>query len=286
MAKVTLVVPARNEIFLRQTLLDVLAKARGDIAVYAVLDGYDIPAEEVVSDPRLTYVRWSPVPHTRKRQAINMAVAQATGPYVMSLDAHCMVAEGFDVILAETYVENSVMIPRRQRLDAEHWCLQTQADDRPPIDYEYTQWPLKFDKPGLHGFRWDARTHAHADLMIDETMHFQGSCWFMTNELFERLDLMQIEGYTGWGQEAEEIGLKTWCAGGQVLSNKHTWYAHLHKGSKYGRMWQQNKTDVDACNTFSFDHWVRQQQTFFTHFVERFWPVPNWPRNWQERLYA
>ena len=286
MSKVTLAIPSRNERFLHATITDVLAKARGDIAVVAVLDGYDIPAEEVIEDPRLSYVRLLTTTYTQKRHGINQVVAQATGPFVMALDAHCMVAEGFDVVLADTYEPDSVMIPRRHRLDAENWCLQVQADDRPPIDYEHFMFPLKFDPPGLHGFRWDERTHERAHIPIDETMEFQGSCWFMSKAHFERSGFMQIDGYSGWGQEAEEIGLTTWHKGGRVLTNKLTWYAHLHKGPKYGRGYHMSRDSIHACNRFSFNHWVHEERKFFVKYIEKFWPVPGWPADWERRLYG
>jgi hypothetical protein len=286
MADLTVVIPSRNEIFLKRTIEDVLEKARGDIAIYPVLDGYDIPEDEIVHDPRVNYVRLPTVGHTQKRHAINKIAAETSGRFIMSLDAHCMMDEGFDVKLEESFIDGSVMIPRRNRLDAVNWSIQIQSDSRPSIDYEYTMWPLKFDKPGLHGFRWDERTFARSAIQIDETMHFQGSCWFMEREFFHRMGFMQIDGYTGWGQEAEEIGLKTWRAGGQVLTNKTTWYAHLHKGATYGRMWYMSKRDVDACNAYSFNYWVHENKEFFAQFIEKFWPVPGWPPDWRKRLWG
>lgn len=286
MARLTIAIPSRNEIFLRQTILSVLAAAHGDIAVYPVLDGYEIPDEEVVNDDRVTYLRMPKSDATQKRHAINQVVDLATGEFVMALDAHCMMADGFDTVLADHYEPNAVLIPRRNRLDAENWCIQRQSDNRPPIDYEYFQWPLKFDPPGLHGFRWDERTRARADILLDDTMEFQGSCWFMSKTHFERMGFMQIDGYTGWGQEAEEIGLTTRMNGGRVLTCKHTSYAHLHKGDKYGRMYHMSRDAVRRCNAFSFDLWTRQRRDFFVAFIESFWPVPGWPADWKGRLFA
>lgn len=296
MAELTLIIPSRGnllpdgtlqrEIFLQSTIQDVLENARGDIAVYAVLDGYDIPREEFIDDPRLTYVRLPTVKHTQKRHGINKVIAETTGKYVMALDAHCMVAEGFDVVLENTYVPSSIMIPRRHRLDAENWCLQTQCDDRPPIDYEHTMWPLKFDPPGLHGFKWDERTLSRWNTPIDETMHFQGSCWFMTRDWFNRNHFMQIDGYTGWGMEAEELALETWMNGGQVLTNKHTWYAHLHKGAKHGRMYWMSRQSMRDCNAYAYNLWVYERKDFFIKYIEKWWPVPGWPNDWKERIYG
>lgn len=286
MDKVSIVIPSRNEIFLQKTILDILQNATGDIEVFPVLDGYDIPAEQVVRDPRVTYIHLPKVDYTQKRHGINNAISKATGKYVMSVDAHCMFAKGFDEVLKADCDENWVVIPRRNRLDAEHWSLQTQVDDRPPIDYEYTMFPHVNNNPGLHGFKWDQRTLERAYILIDDTMHFQGSCWFMQKTWFHKMGLMQIEGYTGWGQEAEEIGLKTLRAGGRLITNKKTWYAHLHKGKKYGRMYFMSKQSMQRCNAYSYNYWVHENKEFFIKHIERFWPVPNWPENWQDIIYG
>ena len=178
------------------------------------------------------------------------------------------------------------MIPRRNRLDAENWCIQQQVDDRPPIDYEHTQWPLKFNPPGLHGFRWDERTLERWNIPIDETMHFQGSCWFMARSWFERMGFMRVEGYSGWGQEAEELALETWMHGGQVLTNKTTSYAHLHKGVKYGRMYYMSKSSIRACNAYSYNLWVKERKDFFIKWANKWQPCPGWPEDWEKYIYG
>ena len=283
----TVIIPARTELFLNNTIRDILKNARGEIEIFPVLDGYE--PDELIEDQRVRYIRLPEVKHTQKRQGINKGVEMSSGglhDHVMSLDAHCMVAEGFDVQLAKDHQPDWVQIPRRNRLDAENWGLQTQADDRPPIDYEYTMWPLKFDPYGLHGFKWDEKTLKRGDIPIDETMHFQGSCWFMTKDWFNKMELMQIEGYSGWGQEAEEIGLKTYRAGGKVITNKNTWYAHLHKGPKYGRMYFMTRQSQRDCNAFSYNYWVHENKDFFMKHIERFWPLPKWPHDWKQQLWG
>src|ERR1035437_3204398 len=160
----SIAIPSRNEKFLKNTILDVLANATGEIEVFPILDGYEPTPEELVIDHRVTYIR---IPlgdgKCHKRQGINLMVDTCKGDYVMSLDAHCMVAKGFDTQLAKDHKSNWVQIPRRHRLDAENWCIQTQGDNRPPIDYEYPMFvPLLRDK-GLHGFKWDSRTLERSD---------------------------------------------------------------------------------------------------------------------------
>ena len=282
---VSIVIPSKGEIFLEKTIRDILAKATGEIEIYPVLDGYEPPANKIVDDPRVHYIRFPATEYSKKRQAINKMVEICTGEYVMSVDAHCMFAPGFDEQLVKDHQPDWVQIPRRNRLDAENWSLQPQSDSRPPIDYEYMMfYPLHKDKC-IHGFKWDARTYARADIMIDDTMQFQGSCWFMTKDWYKKLGLMDL-AYQGWGQEAEEIGLKTWKAGGAVKTNKNTWYAHLHKGAKYGRMYHLSRRENQLSYNYAYKTWVIDNKDFFISYIEKFWPVQGWPDDWKEKIYG
>lgn len=279
----TVVIPSKTEVFLKKTIEDVLKNATGEIEIYAVTDGYE--ETDKVIDPRVIYLQLESSPHNQKRHGVNKAISLCKGEYVMALDAHCMVAPGFDEQLIKDHQPNWVQIPRRNRLDAENWCLQDQKDGRPPIDYEYIMWEPVSRHAGFHGYKWDARTRERWDIKLDDTMTIQGSCWFMTKEWFNKMGFMQIEGYTGWGQEGEEVALTTWKNGGRVVTNKNTWYAHLHKGKKYGRMYHLVKSETLLSYAYAYNLWVNENKEFFIKYIEKFWPVPNWPNNWKEIIY-
>lgn len=282
MSILSIAIPSKGEKFLNQTIKDVLENATGEIEIFPVLDGYE--PDELIEDSRVKYIRLPETPQMKKRHGVNEMVRQSKGDYVMSLDAHCLVAKGFDEQLAKDHQSNWVQIPRRHRLDAENWCIQDQGG-RPPIDYEYFMFKPLTRGESLHGYKWDSRTLERADIMIDDTLEFQGSCWFMTKDWFNKCGFMQIEGYTGWGQEAEELGLKTRLMGGEVKTNKNTYYAHLHKGKTYGRMYHQNKSEVQASYDYSRQTWLYDNKDFFISVIEKFMPVPNWTPNWKELIW-
>lgn len=281
----SIAIPSKNEKFLQRTILDVLEKATGEIEIFPILDGYEPPKDEIVDDPRVHYIRLPAQTYSQKRHGINKVVNEfAKGEFVMSLDAHCMMAPGFDTQLAKDHQPNWVQIPRRHRLDAENWSLQPQSDNRPPIDYEYIMFhPLLKDK-AIHGFKWDARTLSRWETKVDETIQFQGSCWFMTKKWFQERGFMDIK-YQGWGQEAEEISMETWKNGGKVMTNKNTWYAHLHKGRKYGRMYFLSKDENRRSYDYAYDLWVKDNKDFFISIIEKFMPMPGWPENWKELIW-
>lgn len=274
---VSIVIPARNEIFLTKTINDILSNAVGEIEVIPVLDGYWPSAEEIVHDPRVRYVHIGEA--KGMRNAINTGVSLASGEYIMKLDAHCKVGYAFDKILAADCEDNWIVIPRRYRLDAEKWEVQQLG--KLPVDYEFLCHPgIDQHKVGLHGNIWNERTLKRIDTLIDDNMSFQGSCWFMTRKHWDWLGGMSEEGYGQFVREAQEIGLKTWLGGGRVVTNKKTWYAHLHKGKQYGRMWFLDKYEADAGNQYCDDYWMNNRWEGRIHdlewLIEKFAPVPTW----------
>lgn len=279
----SIIIPSRTERFLDNTIKDVLLNATGDIEIIPVLDGYE--PDVYIDDPRVNYLHLDASKYTQKRHGINKAVEMAKGEYIMSLDAHCLVAKGFDEQLTKDHQPNWVQIPRRHRLDAELWDLQVQSDDRPPIDYEYIMFNPLFNDRSIHGFKWDSRTLERWDIPIDDTLEFQGSCWFMTKDWFNKNGFMDI-AYKGWGQEAEEIGLTTWKNGGAVKTNKNTYYAHLHKGTKYGRMYFMSRDECRESYAYSFNKWLIEEKEFFISLIDKFAPLPKWPDNWKDLLWT
>jgi hypothetical protein len=285
---VSIIIPSRQERFLNQTIQSVLDNATGQIEVFPVIDGYLLPLNERIQDPRVKYLYLEPHGHEmQKRQGINLAVSMASGEYIMALDAHCMVGKGFDEILSKDCGENWIVVPRRYKLDAEKWVIN---NDQPPVDYSYWMWRYLMGSRGSHGFpelhdyRWDEKAVERKDIMIDDIMTHQGSAWFMRKDYFKRMGFMQVEGYTGWGQESEELCLKTWTTGGRVVVNKNTCYAHLYKGAKWGRMYFMSTKQRDASMHYSYNYWVRERRDDFVKVVNKFMPVPNFPQDWDKYL--
>ncbi len=297
----SIILPSRNEQFLAKTVADVLAKASGHIEVIAVLDG--CWADPVLpEDDRVRIIHHGTA--QGMRPSINEAARIASGEYLMKLDAHCMVAEGFDEVLRRDYQErNWVLVPRRYALDPEAWRIDEGAGHKGkyPIDAHYLSYP--YERPGdtscgMHGTPWQARSEKRRDVPIDDEMSSQGSCWFMHQEQWARIGELDIERYGNFIQEFQEIGNKTWLGGGAVKVTKNTWYAHLHKGTRYGRGYTLDGTNHARGRDFCTDYWMNDrwqeengpawiaaqhqlaasgQARNLRWLVEKFWPVPGWP---------
>lgn len=285
----SVIIPNRNCQFTSKTIQDVLKNAVGEIEVVVNVD--ENWPEPLIQDKRVKYIH--PAEPRGMRYGINSAVAVARGKYIMKTDDHCAFGPGFDKILIDNHAEdNWVQIPRRYSLDAEAWKIN---ETRPYRDYMYLCYPQKGKDhdDGMHGVEWFERQKERTDpkFDIDETMSMQGSCWFMTKNHFDtRLQGMSEEGYGQFAQESQEIGNKTWLGGGKMMVNKKTWYAHLHKGKTYGRMYKfDHAANVQGIN-WSAEYWMHNEWKDRVHdidwFIERFWPVPTWPENWKELWYA
>lgn len=289
MTQVSIIIPSRNEIFLTRTVDDLFAKASGDIEVIAVLDGYW--QNPILADrPNLTLIHRGRA--MGMRAAINGAAAIAKGKYLMKCDAHCLFGFGYDEILAAECDDNWVVIPRRYSLDSDKWDIN---HDKPPIDYEHIFYPYAHpDDLGLHARPWGSRAEERASILVDEDMSFQGSCWFTKQTHFNRIGGVSEVGYGTFMGEPQEIGFKTQLGPwhGQVMRNKKTWYAHLHKGhldwkqesDQGGRISQSERT---KCNAYSFDFWWNNRWTGRARdiewLIEHFMPLPGWPADWKER---
>lgn len=281
----SIIIPARTEKYLNKTIEEVLSKSVGEIEIFPVLDGYgDTPYEKVI-DKRVKYLSL-PLPDNyerRKRQGINAAVSISHGKYVMWLDAHCVLAKGFDEVLTKDCEDNWVVVPRRYRMDLEKWDRKIELD-RPPIDYEYFMWQYLKKKKRLAGYKWDIKSTAKKDVLIDDIFTCQGSFVFMTRKHFDRMGFMKTEGYTGWGQEGEEVCLTTLLNGGRAVVNKNTWYAHLHKGQMHGRMYKW--TSVQPSYDYSYNYWVHENKDFFVDLISNNLPIPNFHHDWEKKLYG
>ena len=282
----SVVIPNRNSPFLSKTIQDVLDKAVTEVQVIVNVD--ENWPNPVLDDKRITYIH----PGTPRglRWGINKCVALAKGKYIMKTDDHCMFAQGYDKVLIDSHLgDDWVQIPRRYSLDAEKWEINK---TRPFRDYHYLCFPSKgkAHDDGMHGVEWWKRQRERTDPQydIDDTPSLQGSCWFMTKNHFDnRLHGLSEVGYGQFAQESQEIGLKTWLGGGSMKVNKKTWYAHLHKGKQYGRMYKFDDAGHITGTNWSAKHWMNGEELGMIHDMawlvdEKFPGMPTWEKNWKE----
>lgn len=266
----SVIIPARNEIYLQRTIENILENAKGEIEIIAVLDGY-WPDPPIKDDKRVILIHHSE--SIGQRQSINEAARIARGEYIMKLDGHCAVDKGFDVKLAADCEHDWTVIPRMYNLDHETWLPKKHKR----TDYMYIGMAGDrlmraeyFDK-GLH--------QPDNDKPIDDIMCCMGPCFFMWKDRFWELGGMD-EKHGSWGQMGVEVALKAWLSGGSLKVNKKTWFAHWFRGGGGpGFPYSISGRDQERARRYSRDLWLNNkwpmQTRKFEWVLEKFTP-PGW----------
>lgn len=222
MIKLSCVIPSYKDPYLIKTINSLLQNSElgANLEIIAVFDGY-WPEFELVQDPRVRYVHLGK--NRGMREAINAGVSVARGEFIMRSDEHIMFAKGFDKAMTDACQPNWIMTGVRYFLDPVKW----ERMDLPPFIYEKLK--IRGDEK-FEGQRWESRARERKDIIIDETMAMQGSCWVMPRKWWnDVIGELQTEGYGPHFQDSHEMVFKTWKAGGKLMVNKNTWFAHKHK---------------------------------------------------------
>jgi len=299
--ELSIIIPARNEMFLAKTIKDILTNIRGDTEVIAVCDGNW--ADPLIEDnPRVTLIYHSE--SIGQRAATNKAAKFSRAKYLMKLDAHCGFAEGFDAILMADMQDDFTMAPIMRNLHAFDWVCKKCGDRRyqgiTPTECPKCDNKTEFERdivwisktnPQSTSYCFDPEPHfqyftefkkrpeGQGDLT--ETMSLQGSCFMATRDKYFELNLCD-EILGSWGSQGIEVACKTWLSGGRVVVNHKTWYSHMFrtKGGDFGfpyhlsgRQTQHAKNSVK--DLFFNNKWPLQKRPL-SWLLEKFWPVPGW----------
>ena len=304
----SIVIPARNEMFLSRTIQDIMENKRGNTEVIAVLDGeWARPAIEQQPDVNVIHVSEA----IGQRATTNLGVKMARGKYIMKLDAHCAFDKGFDVKMLDGFKEvgdDVTMVPIMRNLHAFdykcHHCgwsmYQGPKPKKCPDCGKSDKLRKKMRWIGKHNpqstaYCFDSSPHfqyfeayKHREPYLTdiktgftETMSLQGSCFMATREKHWELGLSD-EKLGSWGNQGIEVALKTWLSGGRVLVNHRTWYAHMFRtqGGDFSFPYPQSgkhvsRTKKRVKNLFwegEFKHQIHP----VSWIVEKFWPIKGW----------
>jgi glycosyltransferase involved in cell wall biosynthesis len=244
--------------FLARTIQDILEHTGEESEVIAVLDGYLPNPQIVINDDRVIFI------HNKEsigqRQAINQAARIAKGKYIMKLDAHCILDEGFDVKLMNDMQPDWTVVPRMYNAHIFDWkcikCGKRTYMGPVPTSCSDCDNTTNFKKRLVWQPRWNRRS----DFMrFDDSLHFQywkdyekrpeaqgdvtdlmsclGACWMFDRERYFELGGLD-EKHGSWGQMGTEISCMNWLSGGKLCVSKKTWFSHFsefffHLLSKY-----------------------------------------------------
>lgn len=298
MRELSVVVPARNEEFLRETVCDLIKNKRADTEIIVGCDG-NWPNPPLTQHPDIIIVRY---PASIGQRAItNQCVKLSKAKYIMKVDAHCAFDEGFDVKMLEAFREtgdNVAMVPVMRNLWVYDWkcykCGKREYQDRinvcPVCGTEMKKKMLWIAKTNPQStaycftpepkFEYHGGQKAKQKGDLVETMSLQGSCWMVSRDKYWELDLCDEE-FGSWGSQGIEVACKMWLSGGRVLTNKNTWYAHCFRtknvfGFPYDLSGRQVQHAKHRAKDLFFNMKWNKQTKPLSWLVERFWPVKGW----------
>ena len=312
MPDLSVLIPARNERWLSRTVEDVVAHAKGDTEVIVVLDGaWPEPGYELVQRDNVQVIY---LPQSiGQRAAVNLAARVSTAQYVMKLDAHCAVAEGFDVTLVESAKElgpDATQIPAQHNLHVFDWvcdeCGHRQYQGPTPascvgcgrpgmrMDVVWNAvrrrtefWRFDSDLKFNYWGAYQERPESQGEIV--DVMTSLGACFFIARERFWRLGGLD-EAHGSWGQFGVEVACKSWLSGGRHVVNKRTWFSHLFRtqGGDFGFPYQLARSTQEASREYSRNLWLKNawpgQVRPLRWLVEKFSPVPGWSQEQVDAL--
>ncbi|MGD9276373.1 MAG: glycosyltransferase [Candidatus Pacearchaeota archaeon] len=299
----SIIIPARNEMFLGLTVENLLKNIRGNTEIIVILDGYDTKIPEIPKAPNITLIG-----HTTsvgQRATCNEAARLSQAKYLMKVDAHCSFDEGIDVKMIKEMHDDWTMIPIMYNLHAFDWvcqkcghrlyqgptppkCEKCGGEMKREILWKEKRNPestaYRFDNT-LHFQYWGAykkRAEYKKQLKetgVTETMSIQGSCFMCTRDKWFELDICD-EKHGSWGQQGTEVSCKTWLSGGKVKVNHKTWYAHMFRtqGGDFG--FPYPNPGIMSARRYSRDLFINgkwdKAKYPLSWLIDRFKPVPDW----------
>lgn len=309
------IIPGRNEEFQARTVEDVLAKKRGNTQVIAVMD--EKWSEPGIKDHKdLVILKLGKA--NGQRGATIQGAKLANAKYLMKLDSHCIVSEGFDVELLKAFEilgDEVTQIPAMYNLWAFDWkCKKcgTRTYQGPRPDFCMLAGESRKKNPDCDGteferimvwqkrgnrrseaymfdtephFQYDRRTAKKQTGDYIETMSAQGSCFVMTKKRYFDLNI-DDESLGSWGSQGIMISCKTWLTGGRLITNRKCWYAHMFRTQKdfsfpYPQDGKQVSNAKKVAKDLVFNNKIEGQTKPLSWLLEKFKPLPDWhdPKN-------
>lgn len=298
MPELSILIPARNEMFLACTIEDILENIEGDTEIITVLDGQW--AEPPIADhPRVTLIYHSQ--SIGQRAATNEAARVSRAKFIMKADAHCSFDKGFDVKLMADCEPDWTITPQQRNLHVFDWqckrCGHRIYQGPYPTGCKKCDNTTNFEmvivwQPRNHTrnrfFRFDSNLHfqywreykrrPEGKPELADTMSLIGACWMMHRDRFLELGGLD-EKHGSWGQMGTEVACKSQLSGGRLISSKATWFAHLFR-TQPGFGFPYSNPGVRQAREYSNwlwkgGNWAGARRPL-SWLLEKYWPIPGW----------
>ncbi len=173
------------------------------------------------------------------RVLTNRMAAKARGKYLLRIDAHCAMSEGWDARMKASCGPTTLLTPVIDALDAETWTGKGRDMSMVTLTRTLQNTYPMFDK-----------TIPNRDIE-EETMSIVGCTYMIQKDYYWHHDGCE-EALGIWGAGGLEWVLKTWLSGGRVMVRTDTVCCHLFRVDGkipfYIDLKKLNKTFVELGN--------------------------------------
>lgn len=300
MADLTIIIPSRNEIFLANTIEDILKNMRGDTEIIAIADG-EWPDPPIPEHPKVSLIYHNT--SIGQRAATNEGARLSRAKFIMKVDAHCSFDEGFDIKMMADCEYDWTAVPRMYNLHAFDWkckicgertyqgpnpvkcnkCKKANKNDFEMVLVWKPRWSrksdfMRFDSNLKFGYWGSMVDRPEYNIDISDQMCCVGACWMMHRERYWDIDGMD-ESHGSWGQMGVELACKSWLSGGRQIVNKKTWFAHMFR-TQPGFGFPYPNSGVEKARKYSRELWFNNKWPKAKHplswMIRKFWPIPEW----------
>lgn len=304
MAKLSFIIPARNEEFLVQTINDILSHTGDESEILVGLDGY-WPSTPIADHPRVKIFHVTePI---GQRAMSNQLVRLSRARYVAKIDAHCGLDDDFGNKMLKFFEEvgdDVVAVPIMRNLHAFDWVCKNGhrryqspsgvcKECAEPTEKEII-WKGK-ERPESTSYCFDSEPHfqyfneykkrpEYKEMQrkgYTETMSLQGSFFMSTRHNYWKYQLCD-ERAGSWGNQGIELACSAWLSGLRVLCNHKTWYSHMFRtqGGDFGFPYEQSGREVEKTKKYIKDKFWDKKHPKQIHsvqwLVDKFAPVTGW----------
>jgi hypothetical protein len=264
----SVIIPSRNEEWLRDTVLNVLNNSTDKTEVIVILDGEwaETPLEQ---HDRLTIIHMSE--SIGQRAATNLGMRVSTAKYCMKLDAHCTVAPEFDTQLIKDHNilgPTVCQVPLQYNLHVFDWVcdncgLRSYQGGRPA---KCARWDKKPTTPKVYereGYDKQLLTKEpcggttfHKELTWTPRWNRKSTMWRFDAELHFQ--------YWNRAQNEQPINETMSCLGACWMVDREHWTKLGMLDERHGS-WGQMGTEVSCKYWLSGGRLLCNKQTWFAH---------------------
>jgi hypothetical protein len=150
------------------------------------------------------------------RVLMNRMAKKAKGSYLLRLDAHCCLSDGWDIRMKDSCLHNTLITPMLSGLNIKEWTFKEQHAGLVVLNKQMRN---------MYPLTWKSIEECQTE---EETLSIIGCAYMIQKETFLKSGGCD-ESLGRWGAAGLEQSLRTWLTGGRVLVRTDVLCGHLFR---------------------------------------------------------